>query len=112
MRFLGGALYMVPARALGQLLSPGRSAGGAGRRGSPFSPGGFLHLVVWTASWHGDWVPRRNIPNSIPGGQTPIASAYQAFAFNMLTTDSLAGASHVARLLVHVGGLHRGQIPG
>lgn len=69
-------------------------------------------MVVWTASWHGDWVPRRNIPNYIPGGQTPIASAYQAFAFNMLTTDSLAGASHMARLLVHVGGLHRGQIPG
>lgn len=54
MRFLGGAVYTVPARALGQLLSLGRSAGGAGQAGLSSLPGEFLHVVVWTASWHGD----------------------------------------------------------
>lgn len=99
---------MVPAGALGQLSSPGSSARGTGQ-GLGSLPSGLLHLDCFKAWRLGS---KKEHFSNIPGEQTPVASAYQAFACNVLTTDSLARASHMVKLLVHVGELHKGQIPG
>lgn len=88
-----GAQLGLPARGLGSLS------------------GGPLRVAAWIASWHGGWVPRRDILLTLQE-DTPQLQAYQVSACSVLTADPLARASLMAKLLVHVGGLPKGQTPG